>query len=68
MTTSWQVGQWTDSELRHAVEEHRATLKDLAEDSPARADIRQGLDGLLVEQEARRRLRHPRSLRTGLSA
>jgi signal recognition particle subunit SEC65 len=68
MTTSWKVGQWTDSELKRAVDEHRATLKDLALESPARADIQRALDDLIVEQEARRRLRHPRSLPTGLSA
>lgn len=68
MTTSWQVGQWTDSELKHAVDEHRVALKDLAEDSPARADIRRELDDLIAEQETRHRLRHPRSLPPGLSA
>jgi hypothetical protein len=61
MATTWHIGQWTDSELKHAVEESRATLKDLAEDSPARSDIQQELHDLLVEQEARRTLRHSRT-------
>jgi hypothetical protein len=59
-TPKHPLGQMTTYELRDYRRELEEAMTDVAPDSPAHASLRQSLDEVLAEQEARQRIRDAR--------